>query len=108
MKSTREVSDKMEKRVAKTIGGRVQCGSGSTPFLKGDVVRDGWLIECKTKMKPSQAHSIRKEWLDKAREQMFATRMSNYAVVFDFGDEGRQYAIIDLETFRDLIDDSEK
>lgn len=103
MKSTREVSDKMEKRVAKTVGGRVQCGSGSTPFLKGDVIKDGWLIECKTKMKPSSSHAIRKEWLEKAREQMFHTHMENYALAFDFGDEGQQYVIIDIETFNDLI-----
>lgn len=36
--STRAKSSKQEKRIAKAIGGRQVVGSGSTPFLKGDVI----------------------------------------------------------------------
>ena len=36
--STRAKSSKQEKRIAKALDGRQVIGSGSTPFLKGDVV----------------------------------------------------------------------
>lgn len=47
--NTRKLSDKQEKRLAKNIGGRQVVGSGSTPFLKGDVTTSDLFIEAKTK-----------------------------------------------------------
>lgn len=65
--STRAKSSKQEKRIAKAIGGRQVVGSGSTPFLKGDVIAGDLFIEAKTKMNPSQSITVKKSWIDKAK-----------------------------------------
>lgn len=44
--STRAKSSIQEKRIAKAMGGRQVVGSGSTPFLKGDVVVDTSVRRC--------------------------------------------------------------
>ena len=58
--STRAKSSIQEKRIAKAMGGRQVVGSGSTPFLKGDVVVDKLFIEAKTKMNPSQSITVKR------------------------------------------------
>ena len=78
--STRAKSSKQEKRIAKAIGGRQVVGSGSTPFLKGDVIAGDLFIEAKTKMNPSQSITVKKSWIDKAKEQSLAMRKSDYAI----------------------------
>ena len=72
--STRAKSSIQEKRIAKAIGGRQVVGSGSTPFLKGDVIAGALFIEAKTKMNPSQSITVKKSWIDKAKEQSLAMR----------------------------------
>ena len=59
--STRYKSNIQEKRIAKALGGRQVIGSGSTPFLKGDVVTGNLFIEAKTKMEPSKRISDKKQ-----------------------------------------------
>ena len=93
--STRAKSSKQEKRIAKAIGGRQVVGSGSTPFLKGDVVVDKLFIEAKTKMNPSQSITVKKSWIDKAKEQSLAMRKSDYAIAVSFGDPKDYYLIED-------------
>lgn len=58
---TRTFSKKQENKVANKFNGEVQLNSGATPFLKGDVLLDNWLIECKTKTTESKSMSIKKE-----------------------------------------------
>ena len=58
--STRYFSSKQEKAVAKAVGGKKTANSGATPFQKGDVRTDNWLIECKTKTSPSESMSIKR------------------------------------------------
>ena len=62
--NTRYKSNIQEKRIAKAIGGRQVVGSGSTPFLKGDVIAGDLFIEAKTKMNPSQSITVKKGWID--------------------------------------------
>ena len=62
--NTRKFSTEQEKYVANLLNGSVQPSSGSTPFAKGDVITDDWLIECKTTTKPKSSFSIKKEWID--------------------------------------------
>jgi hypothetical protein len=95
MISTRKKSSQQEKRIAKAMGGRQVVGSGSTPFLKGDVIVDKLFIEAKTKMEPSKSISVKKEWLEKAREQALSTRKEDYAVAISFGDSKEFYIIED-------------
>lgn len=93
--STRAKSSQQEKRIAKAMGGKQVIGSGSTPFLKGDVVVDQLFIEAKTKMVPSQQITVKKEWIDKAKEQSLSTRKRDYAVAISFGDPKEYYIIED-------------
>lgn len=104
--STRYFSNKQEKSVAKTIGGKQTANSGATPFQKGDVVTDDWLIECKTKTSPSESMSIKKEWLEKNEEEAFAMQKSHSALCFNFGDlhNAKNYYIISEQEFKRLLD----
>ena len=99
--STRDKSNQQEKRIAKAMGGKTVVGSGSTPFLKGDVVVDKLFIEAKTKMEPCKSMSVKKEWLDKAKEQALSTRKEDYAVAISFG-EPKEYYIIEDALMEDL------
>ena len=99
--STRAKSSQQEKRIAKAMGGKQVIGSGSTPFLKGDVIVDKLFIEAKTKMEPSKSISVKKEWLEKAKAQAIATRKEDYAVAVSFG-EPKEYYIIEDTLMEDL------
>ena len=91
---TRFYSNKQEKAVAKTIKGKQQSNSGATTFQKGDVITDDWLVECKTSVTEKKSFSIKKEWLEKNKEEAFAMGKHQNALCFDFGD-GVRYYIID-------------
>lgn len=93
--STRAKSNQQEKRIAKAMGGRQVVGSGSTPFLKGDVIAGKLFIEAKTRMEPSKSISVKKEWMEKAKEQSVAMRKEDYAVAISFGDPKEYYIIED-------------
>lgn len=107
-KPTRFYSSRQEKAVAKAIGGKQQSNSGATPFQKGDAVSEKWLVECKTKTSESKSFSIKKEWLEKNAEEAFAMNKQYSALVFDFGDNGKRYYVIDEKTFLKLKDAEEK
>lgn len=100
--STRAVSSQQEKRIAKAMGGKQVIGSGSTPFLKGDVVAGKLFIEAKTKMVPSQQITVKKAWVDKAREQSLATRKEDFAIAVSFGDP-KEYYLIEDNLMEDLF-----
>lgn len=76
-------------------------GSGSTPFLKGDVIAGKLFIEAKTKMEPSKSISVKKEWLEKAKAQALSTRKEDYTVAISFGDP-KEYYIIEDTLMEDL------
>lgn len=84
--NTRDVSDKQEKGISKKFGTKEQIASGATPFYKGDGVDTYLFIEAKSKMKPSESHSLKKEWFEKAKKQAAQMRKGNYILVFNFGE----------------------
>lgn len=100
---TRFYSNRQEKQVAKVVGGRQTANSGATAFQKGDVLSDNWLIECKTSTTEKASFSIKREWLDKNREEAFAMNRDYNALCFDFGDNGSRYYIIDEKTFKEVM-----
>lgn len=100
--STRAKSSQQEKRIAKAMGGKQVIGSGSTPFLKGDVIAGKLFIEAKTKMIPSQQITVKKEWVDKAREQSLAMRKEDFAIAVSFGDP-KEYYLIEDNLMEDLF-----
>lgn len=83
--------------------GKQVIGSGSTPFLKGDVITEDFFIECKTKVKPSSQITVKKEWLEKAREQAYQMRKPDYILALSFGD-ATDYYLITPQLFHDLYD----
>lgn len=102
--STREVSKKQEKQIAKALNARRTPNSGATKFEKSDVyIGSSWSIEAKTCMEPKKSFSIKKDWLIKMREEQFACNKEHSALCFDFGDNGKRYYIIDEDTFKELI-----
>lgn len=103
-KSTRYYSSRQEKNVAKVLGGKQVANSGAPAFVAGDVNTDHWLIECKTSTTEKQSFSIKKEWLEKNKEEAFAMRKDYNALCFDFGDNGKRYYVIDEKTFKYLVE----
>lgn len=101
-KPTRFYSNKQEKKVAKAVGGSKVANSGATAFNKGDVTTDLFLLECKTCVDNKKSFSIKKEWLDKNKEEQFAMGKDYSALVFNFGPDSDNYYIIDEKLFKTL------
>ena len=100
---TRYYSDRQEKQVVKNTHGMQTKNSGATPFQKGAVMTDKFLIECKTKTHPSESMSIKKEWLEKnLKEALFMGKEYN-ALAFNFGPNQPNYYIIDENLFKELL-----
>ena len=101
-KPTRFYSSKQEKAVAKAVGGKKVANSGATAFNKGDVTTDSILIECKTCMENKKSFSIKKEWLDKNKEEAFEMGKSYSALAFNFGPDSENYYVINEKLFKIL------
>lgn len=100
--STRWYSSKQEKKIAKAVKGKQVSNSGATLFFKGDVTtQDGWLFEAKTKTEESKSFSIKREWIEKNKEEAFAMGKDYNALVIDFGD-GKQFYLLDEKTFLEM------
>ena len=94
-KSTRDASTNQEKAIAKSLNANRTPNSGATAFQKGDLyIGQEWLIEAKTCMQPKKSFSIKKEWLDKLKEEQFACNKEYNTLCFD----------IDENTFKYFID----
>lgn len=98
-KPTRFYSSRQEKAVAKAVKGKQVSNSGATAFNKGDVRTEEWLVECKTSTTAKASFSIKREWLEKNREEAFAMGKHYNALCFDYGNGGQRYYIVDEKTF---------
>ena len=101
--TTRYYSTKQEKHIAKALNGDRTPNSGATMFAKGDIKLNKFLLECKTKMKPSDSISIHKEWLDKLNTESLFMGKPYSALAFNFGPDEDNYYIINEELFETLI-----
>jgi len=101
---TRFYSKRQETKVAKTLGGKRTANSGATAFSKGDVRLDDWLVECKTSTSEKQSFSIKREWLDKNKEEAFAMGKHYSVLCFDFGDNGQRFYVLDEKTFKEFLE----
>jgi len=99
---TRFYSKKQENQIAKAVSGKRVANSGATAFNKGDVTTDNWLFEAKTKTAESKSFTIKREWIEKNKEEAFAMGKDYSAVVIDFGD-GKQFYLLDERTFLHLM-----
>lgn len=102
-KPTRFYSTRQEKAVAKVVLGKRTPNSGAIAFSGGDVTTDDWLIECKTATSEKSSFLIKRDWLDKNKQEAISMRKSYNALCFDFGDNGKRYYIIDERTFKQLL-----
>lgn len=102
VKPTRFYSSKQEKKVAKVVGGKQTPNSGATSWSKGDVTTDKFLIEAKTCMTEKKSFSIKKEWLEKNKEEAFEMGKEYSVLVFNFGPDTDNYYILDERTFKEL------
>lgn len=101
-KPTRFYSNRQETKVAKSLNGHKTANSGATGFVKGDVLTDKFLIECKTVTKEQKTFTVRKEWFEKNKKEALSMRKPYSTVVFDFGD-GEQHYIISESLFKQLL-----
>lgn len=101
--SGKNCSSNQEKQIAKMVGGKVQSNSGGTRFGGGDVHTTTMFIEAKTPTKNQTSFSVKKDWLDKAKEQAFEQNKQNYALAFRFGPDEPDFFVIDAKLFRELI-----
>ena len=102
--STRYKSNLQERRIASRFdefGGKQVIGSGSTPFLKGDVITEDFLIECKTKKEESTQITVKKEWIEKANEQAYQMRKQYAILALSFGDD-KDYYLMEPQLFEYL------
>lgn len=109
--ATRYASSTQEKRVAGKLGGKVSSNSGAGLFNKGDVVCEdaSLLVECKTCMEPKKSFSIKKDWIDKNKEEAFRLRLDNHVIVFNFDyKDTNDYYVIDDKLMKYLVSCLEK
>ena len=109
--ATRHASSVQEKRVAGKFGGKVSSNSGAGLFNKGDIVVEdaSLLIECKTCMEPKKSFSIKKDWIDKNKEEAFRLRLDNHVIAFNFDyQDKKDYYIIDDKLMGFLVHCLEK
>lgn len=99
---TRYYSKRQEDGIAKNLGGQRVKNSGATPWEKGDIQLDKWLIEAKTKTSSSQSISIQKEWLEKNGKEALFMGKPYSALAFNFGPSEKNYYIIDEYLFQIL------
>ena len=104
--STRYYSDLQQKKVCDVIDGKQTINSGASKFSVGDVVNDqvSLMCQCKTCMTDKQSFSIKKEWLEKNKNQAFAKRYENTCLAFNFGPEQKNYFIINENLMRFLVE----
>ena len=87
--TTRYYSDIQEKHIAKVTGGKVQSNSGGTKFGGGDVHTDKFFIEAKTPTKEQTSFTIKKEWIDKMREQAYEQGKEEAVLAFRFSPDDK-------------------
>lgn len=102
--TTKDASTAQEKYLAKELGGRIPANSGGTKMGGGDVLTGKFLIEAKTTMSEKTSFSIKKSWLDKAKEQSFEQGKVYSALAFQFEPSGDNYFVIREQLFKDLLD----
>ena len=62
------------------------------------------LIECKTTLSPKTSFSIKKEWIEKNKQERFSQRIENSCIAFNFEPDGENYYVIDTKLMQYLIE----
>lgn len=99
----KDYSVSQENDIARLLGGRVQSNSGGTRFGGGDVQTKEFFIEAKTPTKEQSSFSIKREWMEKMREQAFEQGKYHCALAFRFDPDGNDYFVINSRLMQELI-----
>lgn len=104
--STRYYSDAHERSICKALRASQTPNSGAGKWQKGDVVQReaSLLIEAKCAMSEKQSVSIKKEWLEKNKEEAFLHRLSNSALCINFGPSSANYYVINEKLMKFLVE----
>ena len=104
--STRNYSDAHEKSICKALGGKQNSNSGAGHFQKGDVtISDiSMLIEAKCCMAPKNSVSVKREWIEKNKQEAFMTRKQNHVVCINFEPDGDNFYVIDERLMKLLVE----
>ncbi len=108
--STRYFSDRHEKSVCSATNAYQVSNSGAGKFKKGDCINKeaSLLIECKTVMNPKASVSIKKDWVDKNREEAFENRLENNCIAFNFEPGGDNFYVISEKLMAFLVEKLEE
>ena len=99
----KDYSASQEADIARLLSGKVQSNSGGTRFGGGDVHTEQFFIEAKTPTKEQTSFSIKREWLDKMKEQAFEQGKHHSALAFRFAPDGDDYFVINSRLMRELV-----
>lgn len=104
--STRHFSDMQEKQVCKLLNAVQTPNSGAGLWRKGDAHQEeaSLLIECKTTETDKKSFSIKKEWIEKNREEAFNQRLNNSCIAFNFGPGQESYFVINGKLMSFLVE----
>ena len=104
--STRYYSDLHEKSVCRALGATQTSNSGAGKWAKGDVVQRAasLLIECKTVMTEKQSVSVKKDWIDKNRDEAFSNRLDNNCLCINFGPSSDNFYVINEKLMKFLVE----
>ena len=105
--TTRDCSSVQEHRVANKLDGRVNSNSGAGRFAKSDVRVDSasLSIECKTTMTSKDSFSIKKEWIEKHKQEAWSNRLANSVIAFNFDyKDAHDYYVIDDVLMKFLVE----
>lgn len=104
--STKYFSSRQEEYLSELVGGYANSASGAGLFNKSDVKVPyaSTLIEAKTPISEKNSFSIKKEWIDKAREEAFSMRLSNTVIAFEFAPSTENFFVIDEKLFKFLME----
>ena len=74
--------------------------------IKGDCHQKeaSLLIECKTVETDKKSISIKKEWIDKNKEEAFYQRLNNTCIAFNFGPNQENYFVINEKLMKFLVE----
>lgn len=104
--ATRYYSDIHEKKVCKLLNAKQTPNSGAGHWRKGDAHQEeaSLLIECKTCVEEKKSFSIKKDWIEKNKEEAFSQRLNNTCIAFNFEPNGINYFVIDEKLMNFLVD----
>ena len=100
----KDYSASQEHDIARLLGGRVQSNSGGTRFGGGDVHTEMFFIEAKTPTKEQTSFSIKREWIDKMREQAFEQGKYHSSLAFRFAPDEDDYFVINSRLMQALVE----